>query len=425
MPRVSRNAHTTKATTNLRLARVQGIEKALGMKGQNFNTALSVFFCGYILGQIPSNIVMSKISRPSLYLCCFVMLWGMVSALTGIANDYSHLIVTRFFLGMLEAPFFPGVLFLLSSWYTKRELALRTSILYTGAHLSGAWAGLIAAGIQGGLDGARGKASWRWLFIIEGVITIFMGLVAIFILPDYPGSTWFLSEQERKLAQFRLRRDVGVEDYDDDMPLRKRFLQVWSDYKVWLMALIYATMTTAGGYGNFVPTVIAQFGRTRVTTLLLTAPPYCVPAITELIVSYSSDRFRERCFHYTIPMILGIIGFIIAASTTSLAPRYLSIFFMTGGMSSSFTVFLAWIASTFPRPRTSRAIAYGTINAFGNMAQIWSPYLYPPKYGPRYIPAFTVSAIMVFICICLSILLRQCLVRENRRMGPDEIKHAL
>lgn len=417
--------HTAELLTDDSLARVQGIEKDLGMQGQNFNTALSVFFCGYILGQIPSNIIMTKIKRPSLYLASFVMLWGMVSALTGIANDYSHLIVTRFFLGMLEAPFFPGCLFLLSSWYTKRELAFRTSILYTGAHLSGAWAGLIAAGIQGGLDGAGGKESWRWLFIIEGVITVFVGLLAMFILPDFPGTTWWLTESERKLAQYRLKRDVGVEDFDDDMPMRQRFLKTWGDYKVWLMALIYATMTTAGGYSSFVPTVIAQFGRSRVTTLLLTAPPYCVPAITELIVSWSSDRYRERCFHYTIPMVLGIIGFIMAASTTELAPRYVSIFFMTGGLSSSFTVFLAWIASTFPRPRTSRAIAYGTINAFGNMAQIWSPYLYPPKYGPRYVPAFTVSAIMIFICICLSLLLRQCLVRENRRMGPNDIKHGL
>lgn len=131
------------------------------------------------------------------------------------------------------------------------------------------------------------------------------------------------------------------------------------------------------------------------SSLLLTAPPYCVPAVTEIIVSLSSDRRPERCFHYTMPMILAIIGFIIAATTTTTAPRYLSIFFMTGGLSSSFTVLLAWVGSTFARPRAKRAVAYATVNAVGNsehyvtnltpVAQIWSPYLYPKQTGPRYI----------------------------------------
>lgn len=84
------------------------------------------------------------------------------------------------------------------------------------------------------------------------------------------------------------------------------------------------------------------------------------------MVSFSSDRRPERCFHYTVPMVLGIIGFVIAATTTATAPRYLSIFFMTGGMSSSFTVLLAWVGSTFSRPRAKRAVAYGTVNALGN-----------------------------------------------------------
>lgn len=110
------------------LARVQGIEADLGLKGNNFNTAISVLFCGYILGQLPSNLVLSRV-RPSLYLSIMCVLWGIVSAATAAANNFGHLVAVRFFLGVLESPFFPGALFLLSSWYTKKELAFRTSIV--------------------------------------------------------------------------------------------------------------------------------------------------------------------------------------------------------------------------------------------------------------------------------------------------------
>ncbi|BEI85675.1 hypothetical protein CcaverHIS002_0510760 [Cutaneotrichosporon cavernicola] len=400
------------------LARVQGIDKDLGLVGTQFNTVISVFFAGYIIGQVPSNILLSR-SPPSLYLPAFVILWGTVSASAAAVNDYSHLVVVRFFLGVTEAPFFPGILFFLSSWYTKRELALRTSILYTGAHLSGAFAGLIAAGIQNGLHMARGLESWRWLFIIEGVLTVFCGLLAAVILPNWPATTRWLSDREKALAAARLERDVGMSD-DEYMPLGAAIKEALKDYKMWLMGLIYCMMTTAGGYSAFVPTVVATFGKSRVQTLLLTAPPYLVPAVTEILVSFSSDRRPERCFHYTIPMVLGIIGFIIAATTTTTAPRYLSIFFMTGGMSSSFTVLLAWVGSTFPRPRAKRAVAYGTVNALGNIAQIWSPYFYPKSDGPRYVKAFIINACFTAGAIALSFVLRECLRRENKRMDERE-----
>ena len=100
-------------------ARVQGVEEDLGMVGNQFNIAVSVLFVGYILGQIPSNLILSRV-RPSIYLSLFVALWGAVSTCTAAATDFKHLVVIRFFLGLTEAPYFPGALFLLSAWYTKK-----------------------------------------------------------------------------------------------------------------------------------------------------------------------------------------------------------------------------------------------------------------------------------------------------------------
>ena len=174
-------------TNNSRSARVQGLEEDLDLKGNQFNVAISVLFVGYILGQLPSNYILSK-TRPSIYISAWVALWGVISACTAAANSYSHLVVIRFFLGIAESPYFPGALFLLSSWYTKRQLAFRMAILYSGSLLSGAFGGLISAGIQANMDGLRGISSWRWMFIIEGALTVLFAILSLVILPDYPAT---------------------------------------------------------------------------------------------------------------------------------------------------------------------------------------------------------------------------------------------
>jgi MFS family permease len=163
------------------------LEEDLDLKGNQFNVAISVLFVGYILGQLPSNYILSKV-RPSIYISAWVGLWGVISACTAAATSYSHLVVIRFFLGIAESPYFPGALFLLSSWYTKRQLAFRMAILYSGSLLSGAFGGLISAGIQANMDGLRGIASWRWMFIIEGALTVVFAILSLVVLPNYPAT---------------------------------------------------------------------------------------------------------------------------------------------------------------------------------------------------------------------------------------------
>lgn len=150
--------------------------------------------------------------RPSLYISAWVLVWSVVSASTAAARNYSQLIAIRFILGIVEAPFFPGALFLLSSWYPRRQLALRTAVLYSGLILATAFSGLIAAGIFEGLDGVHGIKGWRWLFIVEGAASFAAGLLGLVLLPDFPTAKtglakWFLTEEERKVAVVRMARD--------------------------------------------------------------------------------------------------------------------------------------------------------------------------------------------------------------------------
>lgn len=155
--------------------------------------------------QVPSNMLISSQKvRPSLYMCFCMMLWAVTSACTALAHNYRGLFLTRFFLGIAEAPYYPGALYLLSLFYTRKEIATRLSILYSGNIVATSFSGLIAAATFNTLDGVYGLAGWKWLFIIEGALTFGIVAISIFLLPDFPLTTRWLTQAERELAHDRI-----------------------------------------------------------------------------------------------------------------------------------------------------------------------------------------------------------------------------
>lgn len=174
-------------------------------------------------------------------------------------------ILTRF----LRAPFFVGVAFLFSSWYTRKEMAKRLGIFFSGAMVSGAFGGLFAAGIAAAFKNNR-IASWRWLFIIEGAATVVVALATVFVIPDWPATTKWLSEDEKALAVTRLIEDAGEEE-DEIRPLQALKMAV-SDYRVWLCILGQFCIQAVASLTSFLPTLVKNFGFSTIHTLLLTAP---------------------------------------------------------------------------------------------------------------------------------------------------------
>lgn len=134
------------------------------MDYSQYATCLSILYVGYILMQVPSNIFINRIQRPSLYISVVMLIWGLISTLSGVATNFAGLVVIRFFLGFVEAAFLPGALMILSKWYTRRELTTRNAILFCGNLISNAFSSLIAAGVLSDMQGVLGHAAWRWLF---------------------------------------------------------------------------------------------------------------------------------------------------------------------------------------------------------------------------------------------------------------------
>lgn len=241
------------------------------MAGSDFNIATSVFFVGYLIMQLPSNLLITRLP-PSIYLSVAATAWGVVSTCNGAVHSFGQLIAVRVVLGLVECPYFPGAIFLMSSWYTRAELTRRISWFYSGNALANMFGGLLAAGILGNLDGNMGLAGWRWLFIIEGVITIGVAIAAGFVLPDYPATTKWLNEEERNFATWRLMEDINESDDTHSSSIWEGVKLCLKDYRLYLFVLLQHLSILSQTFQYFFPSIVQTLGYGEIETLLLTVP---------------------------------------------------------------------------------------------------------------------------------------------------------
>ncbi|KAF7593586.1 hypothetical protein BBP40_011206 [Aspergillus hancockii] len=328
-------------------ARLNNLEDDLGLHGTQYNTCISILFVGYLLMQIPSNMLMSsKKVRPSIYMS-----------------------VCR---GITEAPFYPGALFLLSLLYKRKEIALRISILYTGNIIATAVAGLIAAATFATLEKAHGLADWQWLFIIEGVVTFAVAALGLFMLPDHPLTICWLTPEERQLAHDRIFKDTvsGEEPKGVAAGLKEAFC----DPRLFLMAFMQNMHLSACGFNNFFPTVIGSLGFNRTITLVLTYPPYIISGLTSIVIGITSGGYNEheRTWHITGGMGVAVVGFVISCSVNS--------------------VILGWGSASLGQTPEKKAASLSFINVVANASYIYTAYLYPDTDGPRYLTAMASNA---------------------------------
>jgi MFS family permease len=410
---------------NFANARLQGLEEDLGLTDVQYATCISILLVGYVSMQIPSNMLLNVVPRPALYLCSCVASWGVIATCMAATTNAAGAIVCRFFLGCIEAAFFPGSLYLLSRWYTRREMQLRVTILNAGNLAAQAFGGLIAAGILGNMDGSSGIAGWRWLFIIEGVLTIFFAVATYFILPNYPDSTKWLSPEEQHIAQKRLAIDAAMAGADHvnqpEVSPIQGFVMAVTDPKVWLLAATYFLTIFGLCFSLFFPTIIGGLGYDTIDTLLLTAPPWIWAVIVSLPNAWHADRTGERFFHYLGPAGVCIVGYIVVCTCTGVAPRYVAAFLMTTGYASGF-VMLAWISNTITTPPAKKAVAIALVNACGNIGSIPGSYIWPIEWGPNYVKSFGIEiAILGSACMC-AFTLRMYLMAQNRRLEREELE---
>jgi MFS family permease len=207
------------------------MEEDLGLKGNQFQIAVSILFVTYIIFEVPSNLVL-KLFTPQRWIAFIAIAWGIVSTLTGLVNSYGSLIACRLILGAVEAGLFPGLNVYLTFFYTKHELALRVGYLFVSAAIAGGLGGLLAFGI-GHMEGLAGMSGWRWILIIEGIPSVLVGIVTLFMLPNDAESAFFLTEEEKKMMIVRRSREYGNTSSAQEFS-RHDMMKAFKDWKVWL-----------------------------------------------------------------------------------------------------------------------------------------------------------------------------------------------
>lgn len=331
--------------------------------------------------------------------------------------------MTRFLLGFVEAAFYPGALATLSAWYVRKELGVRTGLFYSGSMLSGAFSGLIAAGILDGMDGLAGLRAWRWVFILEGSLTVLIAAGAFWILPDFPANTKWLTEEERAMAVWRMQEDAaGEEDWTNSSSesLVGGFKMLIKDPKNWILVVVVYGSASAIAINSFFPTIVASMGRDRITTLLLTAPPYLLACIVCAGVAWNAGRTEERYWHTVIPIASALIGFVISSATTGIGPRYFGTMLMLPGVYTGFNMSMVWTANTIFRPASKRAAALAFNNALATICSIYGSYLYPNNAAPRFVLAFSVNAGMALVAIIAATVLHFYLKKLNKKLDEKE-----
>ena len=327
-----------------------------------------IFFIGYILFEVPSNVIMYKVGA-RLWIARIMICWGIVSGLTMFVTTEWAFYTARFLLGVAEAGFFPGIILYLTYWYPSERRGKITTMFMVAVPVSGVIGGPLSGWILQNMAGIMGYTAWQWLFLIEAIPAILIGILVLAYLKDGINEADWLTDNEKTVIQKRIQAD---NKYKMDHTLG----QVLSSTRLWLLGFIYFCYVMGlYGVGFWLPTIIKATGVAGVLNIgLLSAIPSAVAIVGMIFVSGSSDKHRERRWHVAIPAIMGAIGLIFSvvfSSNTLLAMIALSL--ATFGIVTTFPLF--WSLPTAYLRGTAAAAGIALITSLGNLSGFVSPYL--------------------------------------------------
>ncbi|CRG86584.1 putative transporter C1002,16c [Talaromyces islandicus] len=404
--------------SNVGNAKLEGLATDIKMTGDQYLTGLTLYFIGYVLFEIPCNIILKR-TTPRLWLPTITLFWGIVATLLGVVHNYAGYLVSRFFLGVTESGLFPGVVFYLSMWYKRNEQHFRISLFFSAASLAGAFGGVLAWGI-GHMENVGGYRGWRWIFILEGLLTVVVSAVSYLLVYNYPATAEFLTEKEREFIQFRLK-------YDSDATVDEGFswaavLTALKDPKVWLYGLGFHTVSLPlYTLSLFLPTIISGLGYSSASAQLLSVPPYAVAFVLVVTVAIFSERTHLRAPFIMTTSALGIIGYIILLSAPSPGSSYVGIIFAAAGIYPSTAIVLSWPANNVSG-QTKRAVANAMQISIGNLGAVMGTQLYRSEWSPRYFVGHGVALAYLAANIVVTGTLWLVLSKENKK--KEEIRRS-
>ena len=352
---------------NVGFAKLQMLSD-LGFSETTYGLGAGIFFLGYVLFEVPSNIIQHRVGARR-WISRIMITWGLLSAGMMFVRTPTMFYILRFLLGIAEAGFLPGIVFYLTYWYPAHRRGKIMALFFAAVPASGLIGGPLSGWILESLSGAYGLAGWQWLFVLEALPSIVLGLVILLILPDQIQDASWLRPEEKNILGENFKADTQGKH---EIQLR----MIFSDRRVLVMAGIYLCATTGGYAISFwLPSIIKATGVVSPLNIgLLTGLPFLSAIVGMLLFSRSADARRERKLHLIGTMSIGAAGLVIsvyAGSSTTGAIAVLSI--ATIGVYSAFPIF--WSLPTAFLTGVSAAAAIAFITSVGNVGGFISSYL--------------------------------------------------
>jgi MFS transporter, ACS family, tartrate transporter len=394
---------------NISFAALQ-MNEDIGLGPAVYGFGAGIFFAAYALCEVPSNLILARVGARR-WIARIMVTWGILSVAMMFVEGKWSFYALRVLLGIAEAGFLPGVLFYLSQWFPSQERARAVSWFLLGIPLSSVVGGPLA-GLLLGLDGWHGLHGWQWLFILEGLPAIFLGVATWFLLPDTPREARWLKPAEQQLIERRIAEESARKHARHGASLRIALLHP----TVWLLCLV-TFCCQAGSYGLtlWIPQIVRDISvQSDLMTGVISAIPYAAAAVAMVWVGASSDRTGERFWHVALPSFIGAAGFAASAFVHSPVPSMIALTIAAVGDMSTRGAF--W---TLPaRFLTGSALAGGIafINTFGALGGFVGPTMvgYVREKSGSFAGGLLVLAAMLVIAGVVTLLLRRAaLLREE------------
>jgi ACS family tartrate transporter-like MFS transporter len=338
----------------------------LGFTASMLGFGAGIFFWGYFLFEVPSNIILHKVGA-RMWIARVMVTWGIISACMAFVKGPTSFYIVRFLLGAAEAGFFPGIILYLSYWFPARHRAAVTALFMAAAPLSTALGSPLSAALLE-MNGVMGLHGWQWLFLIEAVPALILGVVVFFYMTDKPEKAKWLEDDERAW----LVSVMNAEAASRSTTAKHGIISGLANPRVLALSLIYFG-TSAGLYtlGIWAPQIIKQLGVSSITVGLLNAIPPVVSVIAMVIWSRHSDRTGERTWHVVLACVAAAVGLIVAAMANSVVGLIAALTLVNIGISCAKPPL--WTMPTMFLSGAAAATGIATINSIGNLGGFAGP----------------------------------------------------
>ncbi|WP_233889843.1 MFS transporter [Paraburkholderia flagellata] len=350
---------------NVGFAKLQMVN-ALHFSEAAYGLGAGLFFVGYFFFEVPSNLLMHRLGARR-WIARIMVTWGALSIATAFVHTATMFYVMRFVLGIAEAGFFPGMVLYLTYWFPSHRRGKMVALLMAGNPVSGLFGGPLSGYIMHALHGTLGFGGWQWLFIIEALPAIALGIVIFIFLDDRVADAHWLRPEEKRMIQDEINADASTHTHGS-------VRMVFTSLRVWLLCLIlFGIVMGSYAIGFWQPTIIRGTGiRDPLTIGLLTMIPYSAALVAMIAAGRNADRTRERRLHVAIPAVVAAFGFVICAFNGDHA--LLSMIGLTlaaGGVVTALPMF--WALPTSFLGGMGAAAGIALINCTGNLAGFISP----------------------------------------------------